>query len=159
MTVVANVDTELEIGGFKDRPSGVTGFEEKLFIKAGINLWNMRLAILAEVFAVCVNNCCRVVVNASHVFLVDRNNDDHVVLLRILLHQLRGVAVRDFLSGGIPFSILARTEIRLRKDFLETQDLHALFPGIFDVGNVCFDHAIPNFVGLHRTVALERHLY
>ena len=118
----------------------------------------MGLAVLAEVFSIRVDNGCCVVVDAGHVLFVDRHHNDHVVFLRILLHQFRCVAVRNFLGRGIPFPVLAGTEVGLRKYFLETQDLHALLAGILDVRNVGFDHAIPNLVGLHRAVAFERHL-
>ena len=49
---------------------------------------NVRLAIFAEIFSVGVDDRGGVVVDAGLLFLVDRNNDHHAVLLRHVLHQL-----------------------------------------------------------------------
>ena len=39
-----------------------------------------------------------------------------------------------------------------------TRGEFGLFSRIFDVGDVGFEHHVPNFDGIHRDIALERHL-
>ena len=158
MAVVAYVNAEFQIRRFENRVTRVTRLEEKFLVEPGIDLRNMSLAVLAEELSVRVNYSRSIVVNTGHVLFVNRHDDDHVVLLRILLHQLRCVAIGNFLGGGIPLGVLAGAKIGLCKNFLETQNLYALFAGIFDVWNVSFEHTVPNLVGLHRAVAFERHL-
>ena len=64
----------------------------------------------------------------------------------------------DTLGRGVPLAVLARAEIGLRKDFLETQDLHTLAGSFLDVRDVRVDHPVAQFERLHRAVALESHL-
>jgi len=158
MPVVANVDAQFDVSRVEDGITQVARLEEELLVKTGIDLRDMRLAILAEIAAVCIDNRGGVVVDARHLFLVDGHHDNHLVLLRVFLHELRRMALRDALRGGVPLPVLARTEIGLGKHFLETKHLHALLARVFDHGNMSIDHDIPDLVGLHGHVALEGHL-
>jgi len=147
MSVVANVNAEIDIGCLKNREATVAGFEKELLKKPGVDLRDVRLAILAKVGAVCINYCSRVEVNARYCLLIYRYDNNHVVFFRILLHQLRGWAFRDLFCRGIPLSILAGTEIGLRKYFLKTQHLNSLFAGVMNKGFVGLQHDVPILVG------------
>jgi hypothetical protein len=116
------------------------------------------LAVLAHEAAVGIDDGGGVVVHTGHVFFVDRHDDNHAVLFRILLHEFCRVSVGNFLGSGIPLPVLSGTEVGLREYFLEAQHLHALLRRIFDVGNMRLDHPVANFQGLHGTVALQAHL-
>ena len=93
MAVVADVDAELDVCGLEHRVAQVARLEEELLVEARIDLRDVRLAIFAEVLAVGVDHGGGVVVHAGHGFLVDRHDHDHAVLLRVLLHEPRRVAV------------------------------------------------------------------
>ena len=158
MPVVADVDAELDVGGLEHGIAQVAGLEEKLLVETGIDLRDVGLPILAEVLAVGVDDRGGVVVHAGHGLLVDRNDHDHAVLLRVLLHEPRGVAVGNRFGGRVPLSILAGAEVGLREDFLEAQHLHAGGAGFVDEGQVRFDHAVPDLFRSHGHVALQTHL-
>ena len=49
-------------------------------------------------------------------------------------------------------------KIGLRKYFLKTQDLYALFASIFNIGNMYFKHDVADFVRVVVRIALECHL-
>ena len=93
---------------------------------------NVVLAILAEIVAVGVDHGRGVVVDAGHLFFVNRDNDHHAVLLRHFLHQLRRRAVGNLFDGFVPACLLLSAKVRRRKDFLHAKNLHALFCGVFD---------------------------
>ena len=82
MTVVADVDAELDVRGLEHRVAQVAGLEEELLVETRIDLRNVRLAVLAEVLAVGIDDGGGVVVHAGHGFLVDRHDHDHAVFLR-----------------------------------------------------------------------------
>ena len=118
----------------------------------------MGLAVLAEIAAVGVDNRGGVVIHTGHLFLVNGHDDDHLVLLRIFLHEAGRMTLGNALRSGIPLPVLARAEIGLCKHFLKTQDLNTLFSGIFDIGDMGVDHHVPNLLGILRHIALECHL-
>ena len=95
-------------------------------------MWQVGLAVFAQVGAIGIDHGRRIVVNTSHLFFIDRYNDDHVVFIGILLHQPGGMPIRDRFSCPIPAVVLAGTEVRLRKNLLETQNLHARRPRLVD---------------------------
>jgi hypothetical protein len=116
------------------------------------------LAVFAEVAAVGVDHRGGVVVDAGHRLFVDRDDDHHLVLLRELLHQFDGRAVGDALGRGVPFGILAGTEIGLGKNLLEAQDLHALTARLLDQRDVGVEHRLPDFFRGFLGRRLQRHL-
>jgi hypothetical protein len=150
--LVADVEPNLAVSGVEDRITEVARLEKELLPEAG-NLRDVHLAVFAEVTSVRVDHRGRVVVHAGHVLLVDRHDDDHAVLLRVLAHQLGGRAVRNGFGGLIPLGVLGRAEVRAGEDLLETQHLHALAGRLFNVGQVGFNHRLAVF--LHRRVGVE----
>ena len=158
MPVVANVDAEFEVSGVKNRVTEVAWFEEKLLVKAGINLRYVRLAILAEIAAIRINYRGGVVIDAGHIFFINRYNNDHVVLLRIFLHQSGRVAIRNTLGRAVPFAVLARAEICLGKYFLKAQNLHTLLAGIVDIRRMRLEHDIPDLIRRRIDIRFECHL-
>ena len=143
MAVVADVDTELAKGRLEDGPVGVAGFEKELLPKAG-NLGDMGLAVLAQIAAVGVDHRRGIVVEPGHDLFIDRHDDHHTVLLSGLLHQPRGVAVRNRFGGRVPLFVLARAEIGLGEDLLKAEDLHALLGRLLDEGDMGFQHGVAN---------------
>src|SRR4051794_23824623 len=133
MAVVADVDADLRVGRLENGVAEVAGAEVELLPEAGSDVRDMVLAVLAEVGAVGVDDGGGVVVNAGLLFLVQRHDDDHAVLLRVLLHQLRSGAVGDFLDRVVPARALFGAEIRTRENFLHAQHLNARGAGLVDV--------------------------
>ncbi len=154
MPVVTDIDAEFQVRGVEDRPAGIAGLEEELFVKARVDLGDVGLTILAEIGAIGIDDGSGVIVNARHFLFVYRYDDDHLVFSGIFAYQADCVPVGNLLGSRIPLPVLAGAEIGLGEHFLETQHLHALLRGIFDKRDVCLDHLIPDDVRLHRAVAL-----
>ena len=95
-------------------------------------MWDMVLAIFAEIFSIGVDDGCRVVIDAGDLFLVYRRHDDHAMLLRNLLHQLHCWSVRDLFNSVIPASFLLGTKIWGVKNLLHAQHFHALTGTVLD---------------------------
>ena len=144
MPVIADIDANPAIGGIEYRPIGSTRLEEELFPETS-DMRKVRLAVLAEIPSICINDCRRVVVDARHRLLIDRHNDHHIVLLGIFFHQRDRMPVWDRFRSGIPLGILTWAEIGLRKYFLKTQHLHAFSTSLVDQGQVRLKHGITNF--------------
>src|SRR6185369_6085494 len=139
MTVVTDVDADARKRGVKTRVTEIAGAEVKLLPEAGIHVWNVVLAILAEIFSVGVDHGGGVVIDAGQLFFVDRHDDDHAVLFRDFLHQPYGWTVGNTLDCFIPARLLFRTKIRSREDLLHAENLHALLRGVFDVVQMFLD--------------------
>src|SRR5207253_9812829 len=133
VTVIADVDADLCVLGVEYRISEVAGTEVVLLPEAGSGVWNVIFAIFAEVRAVGVDDGGGVVVNARTILFVERNDDDHVVFLRILLHQFGRRPVGDRLDRVVPSRILLRAEIGTGENFLHADHLHAFASGLIDV--------------------------
>ena len=144
VAVVADVYADFAVLGIEYGVAGVAGLEEE-FLPEAFDLRDMVLAVLAQVGAVGVDDGSGVVVNAGHFDFVDRDDDDHVVLLGVFAHQLGGGTVRDLLGQVVPLGILRRAEVGAGEDFLEAQHLDAFFTGFFDVGDVGVDHRLAVF--------------
>src|SRR5262249_2350956 len=157
MTIVTDVDAEFAHLSIENGTTEIAWFEEELLIEAR-DLRDVHLAKLTEVLAVGVDDGSRVVIDASHLLLIDRHYHHHAVLLRQLLHLLRRRAIRDALCAAIPLLVLARAEIRLGEDLLETQDLHALLRRFSDQRYMSLEHQVAYLAGLHGGVTLKAHL-
>jgi len=112
VSVVADVDADLAVGGIENRPVRLARFEVKLLPETG-DLGDMGLVVLAEVAAVGIEDCGGVVVNTGHRLFVDRYDDDHAMLGGQLLHHLAGRAFGDALGGVVPLLVLAGAEVGL----------------------------------------------
>ena len=71
MAVVADVHADAGVLRLKNRVAEVSGCEVKLFPEPGMNVWNVMLAILAQILAVRVDYCCGVEIQARHFFFVN----------------------------------------------------------------------------------------
>src|SRR6185436_1239293 len=156
--VVADVNAELDVSRLEHRVAQVARLEEELLVETRIHLRDVGLSILAQVLAVGVDDRGGVVVHAGHRFLVDRNDHHHAIFLRVLLHELCGVAIGNRFGRRVPFAILAGTKVRLREDFLEAQYLHARGARPVDERNVRLEHAVPDLLRTHGGLALQSHL-
>src|SRR4030095_16516362 len=88
MTVVADVNSYSSKGGLKCRIAKIAGLEVVLLPEPGFGMRYVILAILSEVFAVGIDHCSGVVVNAGDLFFVDGHDNNHSVLFGHFLHQL-----------------------------------------------------------------------
>ena len=77
VSVIANVDADLANCGVEDRVAAITRTEVELLPKAA-DMWNVLLAVLAEVGAVGINNSRGVVEDAGLFFFVHRQHHDHL---------------------------------------------------------------------------------
>src|ERR1041385_50504 len=153
--VIADVNSNARVLGLERGIAGVTGSEVKLFPEARGHLWDVVLAILAQVFAVSIDHRSRIVVEACHLFLIDRDHDHHAVFGCDFLHQLDCGAVRDRLSQLIPAGALLRAEIRAVKNFLKAQHLDLLFRRLFNQLQVFFNHG---FFDLFERLVRAQHV-
>ena len=112
MPVVTNIDSDIGVRCFEYGEAEITRLEVKLFPKSGLNLRNMVLAVFTEVLSVGVDDDRRIIVDPGHLFLVHRDDDNHVVLLRDFLHQFYGRPVGDWLYERVPFFLLLCAKIR-----------------------------------------------
>src|SRR6185295_17458811 len=125
--------------GIETRITEITGTEVKLLPEPWIHVWNVVLAIFAEILAVGVNDGGGVVVDAGQLFFIDRHDDNHAVLFGDFLHQPDSWTIRNSLHCFIPARLLFGAEVRRREDLLHADYLHALLRSLFDVGQVLLD--------------------
>src|SRR5262245_8164803 len=138
VAVVADVCADRRVPGLEHRIAQVARPEEELLPEPG-DLRNMRLAILAEIAAVGVEERRGVLVHAGLLALVDRDHHRHLVLPRDR-HQLLHRRAGHRLGGVVPPPILARAEVRAIEDLLQTQDLDTLLAGVVDHRQVFLEH-------------------
>ncbi len=86
MPVVADVHSNPRVSRIECRVAEVAGLEIEFFPETGIDVRDVMLAILAEILAVGVDHRRGVVIDAGDLFLVNRNDDHHAVLLGDVLH-------------------------------------------------------------------------
>ena len=158
VAVVADVDADLRVLGLEGRISEVAGAEVELLEEAGVALRDVHLAELAEVRAVRVDDGRRVVVDAGQVFLIHRHDEDDAVLLRQARHELRRRAARDWLSHGVPMSLLFGAEVRAIKELLQADDLAALARGLFDERHVFVNHRLLDRLERRRALVCDARL-
>src|SRR5215510_6334324 len=72
MTVIAYVNADSRVPGFKRGETEVTGCEIELLPETGKTMRDMSFAVFSQIFSVSVDHRRRVVINASHLFFVDR---------------------------------------------------------------------------------------
>src|SRR5258708_2279116 len=144
MAVVANVNTDASVTSLKNGIAGVPRREVKLFPEARMAVGNVVLAVFAQITAVGVNDRGGVEINAGHLDFVDRDDEDHLVLLSKLLHGCDGGTVGDFLGELVPASLLFGAEIRAVEKFLEAEDLNFLLGGVGNQALVLGDHLFPD---------------
>src|SRR4029077_9222303 len=136
------------------------GAEIELLPETGGDVRNVVLAVLAKVGAVRVDDSSGVVVDAGLLFLIDRHDDDHLVFLRVLLHQFGGRPVRDVLHGVVPARRLLGAEIWAGENLLHTDHLYALLAGLIDVLQRALDLRLADgldaLVGLRGELGLDQ---
>src|SRR6266481_1712749 len=145
VAVVADVHTDAGITSLEDGVAGVSRREIKLFPKSGVTMRNVVLAVFAQIAAVGVDDRSGVEVDAGHLDLVNRDDEDHLVLLGELLHHGDGGAVGDAFGQLIPASLLFGAEIRAVEELLQSEDLHFFLCGIGDQALVLGDHFLSDF--------------
>ena len=158
MAVITNVDAHFRIARVEHGISEVAGTEVVLLPEARRGMRNVVLAIFAEVGAVGVDDGGGVVVDARTFLFIKRDDDDHAVFLRVLLHQLRRRTVGDALDGVIPSRILFSAKIGTGEDFLHAEDLHAFLSGLIDEFQRALDLRIANGLDLLVGTGRERRL-
>src|SRR5918993_762398 len=154
VTVVADVDADASGGGVEHRVSEIARAEVELLPESWRHVGNMVLAVLAEIPAVRVDDRRRVVVDAGHLFFINRHHHDHAVLLRDLLHQADRRTIRDSFDHLVPAALLLGAEIGPVEELLQAQELHAAAPCLLDERHVLVDHAALDLVG----AAVERNV-
>src|SRR5438270_10544889 len=133
VAVVADVDADLRVLRIEHRVAEVAGAEVVLLPEAGRRVRDVVLPVLAEIRAVGVDHGGRVVVDAGRLLFIERDDDDHVVLGRVLLHQLRSRPVGDLLDRLVPARVLFGAEVGSGEDLLHAEDLHAFLARLIDV--------------------------
>ena len=152
VAVITDVYAHFAISRIKNGISKVARLEKEFLPEPGY-LWNVVFAVLAEIFAIRIDDSRRVVMDARDVLFIDRHDNDHVELSGIFTHQLSGWPIRNGFSGVIPLCILGRAEIRTGENFLETQHLYTLFSSFGDVRDVRLYHRAAVF--FHRCICVE----
>src|SRR5918993_1703358 len=166
--VVADVDADLADGGVEDRVSARAGGEVELLPEA-LHLWDVLLAVLAEVGAVGVDHRGGVVVQAVLHDLVHGQHHHHAELLGDRLEALRRRAVGDLLGVAVVLRFLDLAEVRPVEELLEADDLRSLGARLAGGLLVLVDHRllVTGPVGLqercshgvrHRTPMVVRRL-
>src|SRR5690606_34902099 len=132
VAVVANINADPRDRRIETRIAEIAGTKIELFPKAGSDVRDVRLAILAEVFAIRIDNGGGVVIDARLLLFIDRDDEHHAELLRNVLHQFDGRPIGNFLDRLVPTRLLLGTEIRRREDLLKAKDLHTFSRRVFD---------------------------
>jgi hypothetical protein len=105
-------------------------------------VWDVGLAVLAEILAVGVDDGGGVVIDAGLLLFVDGHDHDHPVLAGELSHELGGGAAGDGLGERVPARLLLGAEIRAVEKLLQAQDLGLLASGLLDESHVLLDHRL-----------------
>src|SRR5260221_8319609 len=160
MPVVANINADPGKGGIEAGVAEISRPKIELLPEARSYVGDMRFSILAEVFAVGVDNCGRIVINAGLLFLVDWHDQNHAVLFRHVLHKLDRRTVRDLFDSLVPTRLLFGAEVRRGKDLLEAKHLHTLPRSVLDQLHLVVYICLPNFryrsIGRCHIVCLDK---
>ena len=142
VTIITNVDADAGDLGFKSRKAEIARREVELLPESRQAMRDVRLAVLAQVRAVGVNHRRRVVVDAGHLFFINRHNHRHAMCARDLLHQPCRRALRDAFDQIIPVRVLLGGEVWAIEKLLQADDLHATAGGVFDHSHMLIDHSL-----------------
>ena len=140
--VVADVDADLRERRVEDRVAEIAGPEVELLPESWLAVRDVRLAVLAEVGPVGVDHRRSVVVDARLLFLVDRRDDHHPMLLRQLAHERNRRPVGHALGQVVPAGFLLGAEVGAVEELLQAQDLHLLARRLADERHVAVDHRL-----------------
>src|SRR5215208_4424771 len=132
MPVVTNVDANTLKRGVETRITEIAGPEIKLLPEPGIDVWNVVLAILAEILPVRIDHRGGVVIDAGDLFFIDRHDDHHAVFFGDFLHQPHGWTIGNPFHRFVPARLLFGAKVRRREDLLHADYLHTLFGSLFD---------------------------
>src|SRR5260221_10986547 len=136
--VVADVDADLGVFGLEDGVAQVAGPEVELLPEAG-DLWDVRLAILAEVTAIGVDDGGGVVVDAGLLQLIYRHDQHHLVLLGHLAHAANRRAIGHRLGELVELGILHLAEVGAGGELLQAGDLHPALRRLADEADLPLD--------------------
>ena len=114
-------------------------------------MWDVNLAEFAEIFTRGVDDRSGVVIHTRQVFLVHRHDDDHLVLLGQVHHQLGCRTVGHLFGQVVPLNLLLGAEVWSVEQLLQADNLDALFGCVVDHGDVLVDHRLFDF--FHGDVA------
>ena len=95
MAIVANIDAYFADRSLEHRVAEIAGLKKEFFVVA-VGVGNMNLAELAEITAVGVDHRGGVVIDASHLFFIDRDYQNHAVLFSYALHMLHSMAPNSY---------------------------------------------------------------
>ena len=104
----------------------------------------MVFSVFTKVGTIGINDRRGVVVDASHLSLVNGNDDDHVVLLGQHLHTFGGGSWNLFCNVA-PTRILAWAEVRPVEHLLQAEDLNTFRASFINEGKVLLHHGFSNF--------------
>src|SRR4051812_22335804 len=110
MPVIANVNAYAPDGRVETRIAEIARPKVEFLPKAWIHVRDMRLSIRAEELPVGIDHSGGIIVDAGLLFLINGNDQHHSVLLRDVLHQLDGRAIRDLFNGLVPTCLLLGAE-------------------------------------------------
>ncbi len=113
--------------------------------KPRLHMGDVRLAILAQIVAVVVNDRRSVVVNAFRLHFIHWQDDRNMQFLRQLANQLRRRAVRHWLGKVIPARRLLRAEIWPVENFLQADNLRSSRGRLTDHAHMLVDHGLLDF--------------
>ena len=148
VAVIADVDADGADFGFENGIAEVAGAEVELFPEARVAMGDVIFAVFAEISSVGVDDGGGVVVDAFDFDFVDGNDEDHLMFFRQLTHQLGGGSVGDLFGDVVPAGFLFGAKVGAVEELLEAENLHALFGGLFDHGDMFFDHGVTNGGGV-----------
>src|ERR1700723_941725 len=140
MPVVADVDADLGEAQVENRVPEIARAKIELFPKTRRDVWDMRLAVLAEIRAIVLNDGGGVVKDP---FLFDFvHGYDHCDAKRFgeRSHESHGGSIGDPFRGLIPFDGLLGAKVWAVEDLLQTYDLGAGFCGLANQIEVLLDH-------------------
>src|SRR5215468_5214000 len=124
MLVVTNVHTDASIARIENGITSVSRCEIKFLPKTGMAMRNVMFAIFAQITSVGVDDRGSIVIDAGHLDLVNRDNENHLMFFRQFLHQANGGAVGDAFGEFIPAGFLLGAKIRAVKKFLKAEDFY-----------------------------------
>src|SRR5207237_9366933 len=112
MAIVTDIDANLCDPNIENRIAQISWTEIKLLPKPGRYMWDVRYAILPEIRTIGPDHRRGIVINAFLLDLINRHDDDEMVLTRRLLHESNRRTVRNTLGKVIPAGLLFGAEIR-----------------------------------------------
>src|SRR5207302_7885577 len=74
VTVIADINSDARVRSVKRRVTEIPRFEIKLLPEPRIDVGNMMLSILAEISSIRIDHRGGVVVDAGHLFLINRHD-------------------------------------------------------------------------------------